>query len=59
MSLHRICRTDEFPVLVDGTFTFDPQIKYCLKLLLITLHKFAENIKVKNKVFTQLKFIQL
>ena len=52
VSLHRICRTDKaFLFWSDGTFTFDTQIKYCLKLLLITLHKFAENIKIKNEVY--------
>ena len=47
VSLHRICRTDKaFLFWSDGTIKFDTHIKHCLQLLLITLHKFAENIKV-------------
>ena len=43
-----ICRTDKaFLFWSGGTVTFDTQ-KHCLKLLLITLHKFAGSIKVKK-----------
>ena len=53
-----LCHTIHLLDLTVSSESVAAAAKHCLKLLLVTLHKFAENIKVKNK-FTQLKFIQL